>query len=332
MSNLGFNIPDLNKFFYFNDPATIYDRNFHQLNQFDIEKIKELKKYSLVIANLSSEHYGRDTIDIVYDCFESCNINFILLSHEINDHQRREKLFFYPHWYHWARANFKKTYRINVSTIEKKYNVSCLNAHPRFQRIYNFLILRKKPYFKDWLFSMHQATYAPFRHDDYTLPPEYVSEWEQIQPTLEAREELVLNTHISSNTLNPAYTDSYINLVTEVTVIPKIFVSEKTWKPIANAQLFLIIGNPGTVDYLRNAGVDVFDDIIDHAYYDNEPNWEQRIKKVHELLESLTQQDLYTINKHTQDRRIRNAERFFNGEFDTQYWKFIQDHAEKYNN
>lgn len=314
--------------FYFNTPDTIYNTTQWSI---DLEKLEQLKQHQLVVADFSSEHYGNDTLHNLYDCFESHKINFILLSHDIDDHQRRDKLFFYPHWYHWAKKRFVQNYKPNINTLEKKFNVSCLNANPRYHRIYNFLKLRKKPYFNDWLFSMHQDDSNPIRNDDYILPAEYVNEWNSISYTLPTRTKLKINTNsIADDILNPACNNSYIHLVSEVTMVPKIFLSEKTWKPIACGQLFVVIGNPGIIDYLRTQGVDTFDDIIDHAYYDHEPNWELRINKVHEILETLIQQDLYTINKETQQRRLRNAEKFFTGEFDTVYQNLIQEYAKKY--
>ena len=305
--------------FYFNQPSTIFNENF----EFDDDKITNLKQYSLVIADFSSEHYGQEIIDSVHKYLTACQINFILLSHNIEDHLRYNNLFFYPHWYHWARKTFNQNCINNVACLEKTYPASCLNAQPRFHRIYNFLTIRKKSYFQELLFSMHQTNDAPVRTDDYVLPKDIADEWNQIKHTLGTRENLTINNRVSADAVHPAYTDSYINLVTEVTVLPKIFVSEKTWKPVANGQLFLVIGNPGIIDYLRHQGVDTFDDIIDHKYYDSELNWESRILKVHTVLESLLAQDLYKINEITQTRRLDNAKKFFAGEFDKQYSRDI---------
>jgi hypothetical protein len=116
----------------------------------------------------------------------------------------------------------------------------------------------------------------------------------------------------------PANTDAYIHLVTETTVIPKIFVSEKTWKPIAAGQLFLIFGNPGIVSYLRNCGVDVFDDIVDHSY-DSIVDWQCRLHAIHDQIAYLLNQNLKDIYITTSKRRTENTKKFFAGEFDNQY-------------
>ena len=307
--------------FYFNQPDTIYDKTNWTIGQ---EKLTLLKQHSMVIADFSSEHYGNNTIQYLYDVLESQNINFLLLSHDPQDHLTRPQLLFYPHWYYRSKENLHNL--PNILKIKKKYKVSCLNRVPRFHRIYNWITLKEKPYTDDFLFSMHRQPDDLIgsnpRADDYNLSNDMLAKWELIQFTLPVKQKSKFSQYDLSH---PAYLDSYINLVTETTVIPKIFVTEKTWKPVANGQLFLIIGNPGTVDYLRSQGVDVFDDIIDHKYYDNETDWQARILKVHKLIEDLLEQDLYKINQDTIARRVINRTKFFAGEFDQQYQLKIQE-------
>jgi hypothetical protein len=83
-------------------------------------------------------------------------------------------------------------------------------------------------------------------------------------------------------------------------------------------QIFLVFGTPGTIASLRQLGVDVFDDIVDHSY-DNESNWERRLNMVHNSLESLLSQDLQSIYQETKSRREHNQVRFRNKEFGLQY-------------
>ena len=78
----------------------------------------------------------------------------------------------------------------------------------------------------------------------------------------------------------------------------------------------MAIGSQGTVEHLRNSGVDVFDDIIDHSYYDNVTDWQKRIHCAHEILERLITQDLEKIYQQTHQRRLKNVEKFYAGEFD----------------
>ena len=112
---------------------------------------------------------------------------------------------------------------------------------------------------------------------------------------------------------SPAHVDSYVHLVVETTVNnPKYFITEKTWKAIASGQLFLLLAGPGAVAHLRENGLDTFDDIIDHNYYDSEPDARLRIEKLHEVLDDLMTRDLELINHQTKDIRATNAEKFWN--------------------
>lgn len=57
------------------------------------------------------------------------------------------------------------------------------------------------------------------------------------------------------------------------------FLSEKSFKPFATGQPFIMWGDTGTVDALRNHGYDTYDKWIDHSY-DSEPDPSKRLKMV----------------------------------------------------
>jgi len=115
---------------------------------------------------------------------------------------------------------------------------------------------------------------------------------------------------VDADILHDAYTDSYVNLVTETVTCPKIFLTEKTWKPIASGQLFLVLGNPGIIEHLREQGIDCFDDVIDHSY-DAIVDTRERMAYMHTSLNTLLKQDLFQINMATKQRRTKNAELFW---------------------
>jgi hypothetical protein len=69
------------------------------------------------------------------------------------------------------------------------------------------------------------------------------------------------------------YKDSLFNITTESMYfdavengISKLFITEKTLKVFNYCQIPIMVGCPGIVDYLRNSGYDVFDDIVNHSY------------------------------------------------------------------
>jgi hypothetical protein len=81
------------------------------------------------------------------------------------------------------------------------------------------------------------------------------------------------------------YEQTSISLVTETYADSKrgLFITEKSYKPIANCHFQIWIAQPGMVEFFRNLNFDVFDDIIDNSY-DNEID---DIKRFESALESL---------------------------------------------
>lgn len=309
--------------FYSNDPNTVFDSQW----LIDHSKIETLKSHTLSILDFSSEHYGIHGIDHVYHALEDHNVNFILLTHDIHDHKRLPRLFFYSFWFYYSIKSF------NLSTTFpaiKHFAWSCLNLNPRPHRIYNFCIARSKPYFDQSIFSMYNhETVGLSRKDDVVLSPEMLSFWDNIKESLPDRNSIVRIKGSGNDITIPAFTDCYTHLVSESTVMPKVFITEKTWKPIAAQQLFLVLGNPGTVQALRMLGVDVFDDIVDHSY-DNETDWQRRIDLIYQSLESLIALDLETLYQQTELRRKKNFDAFMSSSLGSKYKQDLLDAIDTY--
>ena len=283
-------------------------------------KISELKNHRLVVINCSSEHWGELACIQLDDLLKDTGLNFLLLSHDTKDHLATPRIIFYPNWYYWAIDNFIFPAQQNLNN-PRRYKLSCLNGNPRPHRILNYFLLKQKPYVNESLITFHQSCELMPRRDDIELDSETLSWWQQAKHTLNDKTDKNLADSVSDTHINhPAHTDSYIHLVTETTVDRKLFVTEKTWKPVAMGQLFLVLGAPGIITYLRNQSVDVFDDVIDHNYYDSEPDTVQRINKLQQVLDDLIAQDLPGLYQLTQQRREDNARKFLAGQFDQQIY------------
>lgn len=314
---LGIGMLDKLNVFYSNNPKIIFDDNWF----LDQNKILALKQHELCVIDLASEHYGIDGIDHVYNKLDQHNVNFLLLSHDPNDHKKFDRMFFYPHWYHWSKKHF--IVDNNLASCDRTYKWGCLNGMPRAHRIYNFLYSKQQSYYESAIFSFYRLDPGVQNlNDDDLLSVDELALWKELEPSL-PNQKLISGWPRADSVCNlPAITDAYIHLVTETTVKQRIFISEKTWKPIAAGQIFLIFGNVGTVDYLRKQGVDVFDDIIDHSY-DWTLDWRQRLHQIHQQLAKLVSQDLKSLYVNTIQRRQANAEKFFAGDFDQQYYQTI---------
>jgi hypothetical protein len=69
------------------------------------------------------------------------------------------------------------------------------------------------------------------------------------------------------NKLRNLYENSYVELVTETLYnAPSGIVTEKFLNSVYGCNFPIILSTPGTVDFLRNMGFDMFDDVVDHEY------------------------------------------------------------------
>jgi hypothetical protein len=274
--------------------------------------LSNLAKHRFGIFNMSTNHWGPTTgaIDMVYDILDSTGMNFVILSHEPADHLRRPNLRYYPVWYYSSLTEFH--YDLDVPDHPRRYKVSCLNGLCRPHRIYTWLELRRRPWFDQCYATMHynkfgRSTEDLDRPDNSILATETWAEWDSIKNSL-----LEFDTGHWWWSVDPGYSDSYIHLVTESITCNRVFISEKSWKPLINMQLEVIQGTPGTVATLRSHGVDMFDDIIDHGY-DSEPDERKRTDLILKELDRLVELDLEAVFKATYARRKNNQQLIMSG-------------------
>jgi len=286
----------------------------------NFEFINQLKQQQLCpIVDMSVEHWGGATskcIESTYNLLEQNFTRFLLLTHNFADHKTRDQLLFYPYWYYKTQKNFSTP---TATKTSKQYKVSCLNRRSKFHRKANFVKLHSKSY-QGEIFTkiLPDDLSNTTRPDDYELDLDTIDKWQKISESLTQESITNIWNHYQDNT-HLAYDNSYINLVTESTVLPEVFITEKTWKAVASGQLFLILGNPGSVDCLRKLGVDTFDDLIDHDYYDHESDWEKRLNKLHEIMDNVVSQDLFKLWEQTYHRRLDNQNKFLSNTFDPGY-------------
>ena len=88
------------------------------------------------------------------------------------------------------------------------------------------------------------------------------------------------------------------------------FVTEKTIKPIAFCQPFLIVGNPGTSKFLNSLGFTTFNNLF--SRYDVSENVHDRINSITYHLNTFEGD---TYDNVTQDQLEHNRQRFFNEDF-----------------
>jgi hypothetical protein len=77
--------------------------------------------------------------------------------------------------------------------------------------------------------------------------------------------------HYAERILTDLYKNSWVSIVTEASFFDyesTVFISEKTFKPIACMQPFIIVGSKNILKYLRKLGYKTFSPFIDETYDD----------------------------------------------------------------
>jgi len=107
------------------------------------------------------------------------------------------------------------------------------------------------------------------------------------------------------------YNDTCFSFVSESIVSSRImFITEKTYKPIAFYHPFLILGPVGILKALKDQGFETFENLFDESY-DLEPNWVKRLDcLVHNVMHFVKQ----PYDAITQEKIAHNHAHFFNGQ------------------
>lgn len=169
---------------------------------------------------------------------------------------------------------FDKVLAHKKENSSKMYLYDCTNFRPRPQRIFNYLHLENAgliPYgnisigtHSDWnvkLTDQQLIEYHLPKNLDTNIKPRNIS---QVKPTDSNQyHEFV------ERILDDVYLNSWVSVVTESSYFDhehSIFISEKTFKPIACMQPFIIVGSKHTLKYLRKLGYKTFEGFIDESY------------------------------------------------------------------
>ena len=109
-----------------------------------------------------------------------------------------------------------------------------------------------------------------------------------------------------------SYEESYINIITETHFNEKnIHITEKSFKPFYLHQLPIFLANQNHIKTLKKEyGLDVFDDLIDHSYDNEEDNLKRlymvynEIKRLSEIKDDIKQYYSDNIDRIKKNRQI----------------------------
>lgn len=108
--------------------------------------------------------------------------------------------------------------------------------------------------------------------------------------------------------LSGYYKNTFIEIISETTYTEKSFlITEKTQNSVFGCNFPIWISSPGTVKFLRNMGLDVFDDVIDHSYdtIENPINrLYQAISNNKDILLNPNIKNIWKKNKHRFEKNV----------------------------
>lgn len=119
---------------------------------------------------------------------------------------------------------------------------------------------------------------------------------------------------------------------TATVTIGEVFISEKTFKPIAFKHPFLIAGTPGLLNYLKEQGFVTYEHIIDESY-DSISDHDVRLQKVIDEIKRLIKEQETFADSLTLEKQQHNFDLFYNRDYILQQLentliKDILDYAE----
>lgn len=103
------------------------------------------------------------------------------------------------------------------------------------------------------------------------------------------------------------YNETCFSLVIESQFYERGFVTEKTFKPIAFQHPFMIMGQPGTLKFLKQQQFETFEELFDESY-DNLAH----VNRLEKIIDNLDQFNQSAYNKLTLEKLNHNRNRFFN--------------------
>ena len=179
---------------------------------------------------------------------------------------------------YWAYDYLNRidNYKIDLNTknsFSEKF--LCLNGRPDWHRYATLQFLVNTGLYEKGLISFldrygqfsNEIAYEKFVHK-FPGNKEFITDLYQNQECIildRSNEQIHKNDRSHDEYI---YKDTSISLVTETYGDAKrgTFITEKSWKPIANSHFQIWIAQPGIVQAFRDFGFDMFDDFLDNSY------------------------------------------------------------------
>jgi len=196
------------------------------------------------------------------------------------------------------RQEYLKLEPVLDKNYNSQYNFLTLNRNYRPHRVWLLSLLR------DLNLTKHGLLSCMFAKDVPGIEPNILDKYE------------IYNNHQNDNVnnfnnkLRNYYRDTFVEIVSETSYLEDAFnVTEKTLNSIYGCSFPIFISSAGTVKFLRNMGIDVFDDVVDHAYDDIQDHEERLNTAIRLNADLLTDnQKVKALHKKHIDRFVQNVD------------------------
>jgi hypothetical protein len=189
-------------------------------------------------------------------------------------------------WWWWNESLWWRSLGYDQYTPQKTYKNLALMPIRRQEPIRDIIVKKMQPYLEQMIWS-YKGKKLP--DDNYIV----------------ADQALVVDQRF----MNPNwYNETCVSVVVETSqCAPGLTISEKSYKPLAFYHPALIIGQPGTLEFLKSQGFETFDNIFDERY-DQEIDFNKRLDIVIENLNNVAYESYSAL---TQEKLIHNHNHFF---------------------
>lgn len=199
---------------------------------------------------------------------------------------------------------------IGFTPNDDKFLFLTYNRNPRYERVYLGAKLIEHELIDKGLISLGKPEWFDanniMRQDGVTDP-----EWSELGRRIPITLSKNLNFNLACNIEFVDWEQTFCSIITEtLTQNNTLFLSEKTWKAIQIGHPFFVLGNQGTLDYLRNHSFQTFGEWWDESY-DQVTDFRIRTQMVLKELKKLSKyskEDLKIIRNEMKDVLSFNKE------------------------
>lgn len=183
----------------------------------------------------------------------------------------------------------------------RKKTFLCFNRRFSDHRLLFYILIEKHNLLEYFFLSMSKN--QPESSGNFLTNAEYLIQryptFDVTQPDIEKANSLlplILDTpdfnkypmENSPNDTKQYYDDSLINIISETYFFNNIIhITEKTYKPIAFMQPFIMVASPFSLKHLKDAGFKTFEKFWDESY-DEETNHIERMNKIIQLIKMIS--------------------------------------------